>query len=137
MVADLLVVGLDLVTGQEVHVGDREMWQWHRKGHNGDQTLVCHQCYDGADLPGGPRLVALVPKGRLYGQRRRHFAHPSGQARRAAGTAGKAPGTPRASSGCAAGRRDGTRWSIVSPLTGPRPRDDSYLVGLSCLSTGS
>jgi competence protein CoiA-like protein len=76
---DLLVVGLDLVTGQEVHAGDREVWQWYRKGHNGDQTLVCKQCYDGDGLP-GPRLVALVPKGRRGGRRRPHFAHPSGQA---------------------------------------------------------
>ena len=62
MVADLLVVGLDLATGLEVHAGDRETQEWWNKGHNGDQTLVCLACYQGADLPGGPRVVALVPE---------------------------------------------------------------------------
>src|SRR6516164_2303558 len=77
---DLLVVGLDLVIGQEVHAGDRETWEWYPKGHNGDQTLVCRECHDGTDLPGGPRRVALVPKGRKGGARRAHFAHPPGMA---------------------------------------------------------
>lgn len=77
---DLLVVGLDLVTRREVHAGDREAWEWHGKGHNGDRTLVCRECYEGADLPGGPRVVALVPKGRKGGVRRPHFAHPPGMA---------------------------------------------------------
>jgi hypothetical protein len=80
VVDDLLVVGLDLATGQEVHAGDRESWEWYGKGHNGDQTLVCRECYDGTDLPGGPRRVALVPKGRKGGARRAHFAHPPGMA---------------------------------------------------------
>jgi hypothetical protein len=31
--ADMLVVGLDLVTGREVHAGDRRTEEW-RKGHN-------------------------------------------------------------------------------------------------------
>jgi hypothetical protein len=78
VVVDLLVVGLDLETGQEVDVADREVAYWYLKGHNGDQTLVCKQCYEGVDLPGGPRLVALVPKGRQGGRRRKHFAHPPG-----------------------------------------------------------
>jgi hypothetical protein len=77
---DLLVVGLDLVTRREVHAGDRETWEWHNKGHNGDRTLVCRECYEGTDLPGGPRVVALVPKGRKCGARRAHFAHPPGMA---------------------------------------------------------
>lgn len=77
---DLLVVGLDLATGLEVHAGDRDAWEWVPKGHTGDQTLVCRECYDGADLPGGPRRVALVPKGRKHGRRRAHFAHPPGMA---------------------------------------------------------
>jgi hypothetical protein len=59
-VVDLLVVGLDLETGQEVDIADREIADWHRKGHNGDQTLVCKHCYEGTDLPGGPRVVALA-----------------------------------------------------------------------------
>jgi len=37
--ADLLVVGLDLVTGREVHAGDRHTEKWYEKGHNGDRTL--------------------------------------------------------------------------------------------------
>ena len=64
MAADLLVVGLDLVTGREVHAEDRRTEDWRKKGHNGDCTLVCLACYEGADLPDGPRTVALVPKGR-------------------------------------------------------------------------
>jgi len=62
--ADLLVVGLDLVTEREVHAGDRRTEEWLKRGHNGDGILVCLMCYEGADLPGGPRTVALVPKGR-------------------------------------------------------------------------
>lgn len=37
-------------------------------------------CHEGADLPGGPQIVALVPKGREGGARQRHFAHPPGMA---------------------------------------------------------
>jgi len=62
--ADLLVVGLDLVTGREVHAGDRRTEEWRKKGHNGDRTLVCLACYEGADLAGGPRTIALGPQGR-------------------------------------------------------------------------
>ncbi len=80
VVADLLVVGLDLVTLLEVHAEDRETWEWREKGHNGDQTLVCLACYQGADLPDGPQVVALVPRGRVCGVRCRHFAHPPGMA---------------------------------------------------------
>jgi hypothetical protein len=76
--ADLLVVGLDLVTGREVHAGDRRTEEWRKKGHNGDRTLVCLACHEGADLAGGPRTVALVPKGREGGARQQHFAHPPG-----------------------------------------------------------
>lgn len=78
MAADLLVVGLDLVTGREVHAGERRTEEWRKKGNNGDRTLVCLACYEGADLPGGPRAVALVPKGREGGARQQHFAHPPG-----------------------------------------------------------
>jgi hypothetical protein len=41
---------------------------------------VCLACYEGADLPDGPRTVALVPKGREGGARQQHFAHPPGMA---------------------------------------------------------
>lgn len=79
--ANLLVTGLDLETGLEVRVEDRPVKEWYKKGHNGDRTLVCAECYVGSDLPGGPRIVALIPKGREHGGvRRAHFAHPSGQA---------------------------------------------------------
>ena len=44
------------------------------------RTLVCLACYEGADLPGGPRIIALVPKGREGGARQQHFAHPPGMA---------------------------------------------------------
>jgi len=80
VVADVLVVGLDLVTGLEVHAEDQETWEWRKKGHNGDQTLVCLACYQGAELPDGPQVVALVPKGKEGGARCRHFAHPPGMA---------------------------------------------------------
>jgi Competence protein CoiA-like family len=80
VMVDLLVVGLDLETGQEVHASSRPAWEWRLKGHNGNQTLVCLDCYIGADLPGGPQPVALVPKGRLGGACRTHFAHPPGMA---------------------------------------------------------
>lgn len=77
---DMLVIGLDLATGLEVHAEDRKTWEWRKKGHNGDHTLVCLACYQGADLPDGPRVVALVPKGREGGARRQYFAHPPGTA---------------------------------------------------------
>jgi competence protein CoiA-like protein len=80
VVADVLVIGLDLATGLEVHAEDRKTLEWRKKGHNGDQTLVCLACYQGADLPDGPRVVALVPKGKEEGARCQHFAHPPGMA---------------------------------------------------------
>jgi hypothetical protein len=80
VVADMLVIGLDLATGLEVHAEGRKTVEWWRKGHNGDRTLVCLACYQGADLPDGPRVVALVPKGKEEGVRRQHFAHPPGMA---------------------------------------------------------
>jgi Competence protein CoiA-like family len=79
-VTDVLVIGLDLATGLEVHAEDRKTLEWRKKGHNGDQTLVCPACYQGAELPDGPRVVALVPKGKEGGARCRHFAHPPGMA---------------------------------------------------------
>jgi hypothetical protein len=80
VVEDLLVVGLDLVTGLEVHAEDRRTVEWRKKGHNGDRTLVCLACHQGAALSGGPRVVALVPKGREHGVQCQHFAHPPGMA---------------------------------------------------------
>jgi competence protein CoiA-like protein len=80
-VADLYVSGLDLSTGRVVQAEEREVWQWHQKGHNGDRTLVCLECYHGAGSSDGkPQMVPLVPRGRIGGVRRRHFAHPPGMA---------------------------------------------------------
>lgn len=79
--AELYVSGLDLSTGRVVQADEREVWEWHEKGHNGDGTLVCLECYHGADTPDGARrLVPLVPRGRIGGVRQRHFAHPPGMA---------------------------------------------------------
>ena len=78
--SELQVPGLDLATGREVAVGDRKTSEWKRKGHNGDGTLVCLECYLGADRPDGPRIVPLVPRGKVGGARQPHFAHPPGMA---------------------------------------------------------
>jgi hypothetical protein len=43
--AELYVPGLDLATGLAVDAGEREKWEWREKGHNGDGTLVCLECY--------------------------------------------------------------------------------------------
>ena len=72
-VSDLVVVGLDLRTGLEVSVQDRSTASWRTRGYNGDQTLVCLDCYTSSSRR---RVVALVPKGRVGGKRRAHFAHP-------------------------------------------------------------
>ena len=77
---ELHVPGLDLVTGLEVAAGDRKTWEWKPKGHNGDETLVCLECYLGADRPDGPRAVPLIPRGKVGGARQPHFAHPPGMA---------------------------------------------------------
>jgi Competence protein CoiA-like family len=79
-VAELHVPGLDLVTGREVAAADGKTWEWKPKGHNGDGTLVCLECYLGADRPDGPRTVPLVPRGKVGGARQPHFAHPPGMA---------------------------------------------------------
>jgi Competence protein CoiA-like family len=77
-VTDLYVPGLDLCTGRVVEAGERPVWEWRRKGHNGDGTLLCLGCYHGTDWPDGPREVPLVPRGRVGGARQPHFAHPAG-----------------------------------------------------------
>lgn len=79
--ADLYVSGLDLSTGRVVQPDERTTQEWHKKGHNGDGTLVCLECYHGAGSPDGkPQRVSIVPKGKVGGPRRRHFAHPPGMA---------------------------------------------------------
>ncbi|MFJ2627686.1 competence protein CoiA family protein [Streptomyces sp. NPDC087532] len=77
---DLLVVGLDLRTGREVHVSEQPGEYWRTRGYpDGDGSLVCFYCYHGMDAPPGAR-VPLVAKGRLGGKVRLHFAHPPGRA---------------------------------------------------------
>jgi len=79
MSKDLLVAGLDLTTGHEVHVDDEAIEHWHRKGSQGDGTLVCLLCHEGWDRV-EPLTIPLVVKGRIGGERRPHFAHPAGLA---------------------------------------------------------
>jgi hypothetical protein len=76
---DLLVVGLDLETGCEVHVSAPSVDYWYDRGYSGRRTLVCALCYAGIDAEPSTR-VPLVVRGRTHGLRRPHFAHPPGQA---------------------------------------------------------
>ncbi|MEE1736435.1 competence protein CoiA family protein [Streptomyces sp. BE147] len=77
---DLLVVGLDLRTGREVHVSEQPGEYWRTCGYpDGDGSLVCFYCYNGMDAAPGTR-VPLVARGRLGGKVRLHFAHPPGRA---------------------------------------------------------
>jgi len=78
--AELYVPGLDLSTGLAVDAGEQETWEWQKKGHNGDGSLVCLECYLGDGALGGARAVPLVPRGKVGGVRRRYFAHPPGMA---------------------------------------------------------
>lgn len=75
--AELLVVGYDLDTESEVHIGDRTLPEWHAIGYRGSRRLVCYLCWRGVDAAPGTE-VALVPRGRLGGRNRAHFAHPPG-----------------------------------------------------------
>jgi hypothetical protein len=75
---DLLVVGVDLVTRRIVHVDDFPRNVLKAKGYGGDGTLVCRDCLWGDGVPTGTR-VPLVYRGKVYGKRRAHFAHPPGQ----------------------------------------------------------
>ncbi|MFI6278118.1 competence protein CoiA family protein [Streptomyces sp. NPDC050988] len=77
---DLLVVGLDLETGREVHVDERPMEQWRRLGYGDRESVVCAACFRGLDGVAEGTRVPLVPRGRTGGSRRFHFAHPSGMA---------------------------------------------------------
>ena len=76
---DLLVVGLDLETGLEVHVSDADREYWYARGYSGRRTLICALCYAGIDAELGTR-VPLVIRSKTGGPRRPHFAHPPGQA---------------------------------------------------------
>jgi competence CoiA-like predicted nuclease len=76
---DLLVVGFDLETQREVHIGDRPLEQWRALGYGRRETVVCFYCYRGIDAPKGTK-VPLLARGRIGGLVRPHFAHPAGTA---------------------------------------------------------
>lgn len=46
---NLLVVGVDLVAGVEVHIADRPMEQWYELSYGGNRTVVCLLCWMGVD----------------------------------------------------------------------------------------
>ncbi|MGW3930386.1 competence protein CoiA family protein [Streptomyces microflavus] len=73
---DLLVIGLDLDTGREVHIEDRSMGQWRTLGYRHRESLVCAACFHGLDGTALGTRVPLIPRGRVGGARRHHFAHP-------------------------------------------------------------
>ncbi|HEX8095516.1 hypothetical protein [Jatrophihabitans sp.] len=77
LTAELLVVGYDLDAESEVHIGDRTLPEWHALGYKGTRRLVCYLCWTGVDAAPDTE-VALVPRGRLGGKNRAHFAHPPG-----------------------------------------------------------
>ncbi|QFQ99366.1 hypothetical protein F9278_28055 [Streptomyces phaeolivaceus] len=79
MLDDLLVVGFDLDTQSEVHIGDRPLEQWRALGYGRRETVVCFYCWRGIDAPAGTK-VPLVARGRIGGLVRPHFAHPAGTA---------------------------------------------------------
>ncbi|MEV0580934.1 competence protein CoiA family protein [Streptomyces sp. NPDC050392] len=76
---DLLVVGFDLETRQEVHIGERSMEQWRALGYGRRETVVCFYCWHGIDAALGTK-VPLLARGRIGGLVRSHFAHPAGMA---------------------------------------------------------
>jgi hypothetical protein len=77
---DLLVVGYDLEAECEVHIRDRPMPEWRQLGYGQRGTIVCFLCWNGVDSEPGTR-VPPVPRGRLGGRVRAHFAHPPGSAK--------------------------------------------------------
>ncbi|MFH8411282.1 competence protein CoiA family protein [Streptomyces sp. NPDC018019] len=79
MLDDLLVVGFDLQTQTEVHIGERPLEQWRVLGYGRRETVVCFYCWRGIDAPIGTK-VPLLARGRIGGLVRPHFAHPAGTA---------------------------------------------------------
>ncbi|WP_081635418.1 competence protein CoiA family protein [Nocardia sp. BMG111209] len=75
--SEQLVVALDLTCRQYVCMptdpADPRVQELRAKSFSGDRTLVCALCYAERD-----RRVSVVVKARVAGQRRPHFAHPSG-----------------------------------------------------------
>ncbi|MEV5903406.1 competence protein CoiA family protein [Streptomyces sp. NPDC052127] len=76
---DLLVVGFDLETQTEVHIGERPLEQWRTLGYGRRETVVCFYCWHGIDAPPATR-VPLLARGRIGGLVRPHFAHPANMA---------------------------------------------------------
>lgn len=76
---DLLVVGYDLGSGEEVHIGDQPLEHWRARGYGRAEQVVCLYCWNGVDAPSGTR-VPLLARGRIGGLVRPHFAHPPGTA---------------------------------------------------------
>lgn len=60
MLDDLLVVGFDLETRREVHIGERPLEQWRALGYGRRETVVCFYCWRGIDAPVGSRSAAPV-----------------------------------------------------------------------------
>lgn len=73
---DLLVVGLDLESGREVHIDERPMDQWRQLGYRRRESVVCAACFRGLDGVAEGTRAPLVARGRIGGSRRPHFAHP-------------------------------------------------------------
>ncbi|MFE7649892.1 hypothetical protein [Streptomyces phaeoluteigriseus] len=76
---DLLVVGFDLETRTEVHIGDRPLEQWRTLGYGRRETVVCFYCWHGIGAPAATK-VPLLARGRIGGLVRPHFAHPANMA---------------------------------------------------------
>jgi hypothetical protein len=104
VVVDLLVTGLGLGTGCEVHAGDRQTWQWHPKGHNGDRAWSACSVIPAKTFPAGRKWWRWFLKAagavRAASILLIHRGWPRPEV-----TAGRAPGTRKASSGCAAGHK--------------------------------
>ncbi|MCX4682603.1 competence protein CoiA [Streptomyces sp. NBC_01433] len=79
MLDDLLVVGFDLETQTEVHIGERPLEQWRALGYGQRATVVCFYCWRGIDASTETK-VPLLARGRIGGLVRPHFAHPAGTA---------------------------------------------------------
>lgn len=68
---DLLVVGFDLETQTEVHIGERPLEQWRTLGYGRRETVVCFYCWHGIDAP----LATKVPRTARARRRRSRGGH--------------------------------------------------------------
>ena len=78
--ADLYVCGPDLSIGRVVQADEREVWEWRKKEHNGDRSLVCLECYTAPTTRAASRRWCPWCPGGGSGGRRKHFAHSPGMA---------------------------------------------------------